>query len=247
MNENVAAIPLLNLAMGFVPVVAVWLIVRSWAVPDRQVIVANARMLLQLLLVGYVLNYIFGADRSLIVIGVLILMLLAASWIALRPLAHRDAALYGIVVVSLFAGGVTTLALVTQLVLSLDHWYEPHYMIPLAGMIFSNCMNTISLAGERFEAEQRNHADLDRACRTALNAALIPQINSLLAVGIVALPGMMTGQILSGVSPLIAAQYQIVVMCMIFGSAGMSAACYLALIRKRQATLVLRDDNRRND
>ncbi len=63
-----------------------------------------------------------------------------------------------------------------------------------------------------------------------MNAAMIPQINTLLAVGIVALPGMMTGQILSGVSPLIAAQYQIVVMTMIFGSAGMATAAYLWLI-----------------
>ncbi|MDZ7736658.1 MAG: ABC transporter permease [Gammaproteobacteria bacterium] len=235
MNDNVAAIPLVNLALGFIPVVIVWLIVRSWSLPDRQVILANARMLLQLLLVGYVLNFIFDADRGLIVVAVLAIMLLAASWIALRPLARQDMRIYGFILVSIIAGGVTTLVLVTQGVLSLTHWYEPHYMIPLAGMIFSNCMNAISLGAERFESERRNNVDTDQACRVALNAALIPQINSLLAVGIVALPGMMTGQILSGVSPLIAAQYQIVVMCMIFGSAGISTACYLTLMRRQQS------------
>lgn len=233
MNENVAAIPLLNLAMGFIPVVIVWLVVRSWGLPDRQVVIANIRMLLQLLLVGYVLNYIFAADRGLIVIGVLTIMLLAASWIALRPLVHRDWHVYRNVLVSIIVGGVTTLALVTQIVLSLSQWYEPHYMIPLAGMIFSNCMNAISIGAERLESESRAGTDINRACRSALNAALIPQINSLLAVGIVALPGMMTGQILSGVSPLIAAQYQIVVMCMIFGSAGIATACYLTLMRRQ--------------
>ena len=63
----------------------------------------------------------------------------------------------------------------------------------------------------------------------ALNASLIPAINSLFAVGLVSFPGMMTGQILSGVEPLVAARYQIMVMCMIFGSAGIAAACYLFL------------------
>lgn len=232
MNNSVEAIPILNLAIGFIPVVVVWLIIRSWGLPDRQVLLANGRMLLQLLLVGYVLNYIFAADRGLIVVVVLAIMLLMASWIALRPLVQRDMRVYGIVLGSILVGGVTTLLLVTQGVLRLAPWYEPHYMIPLAGMIFSNCMNSISLAAERFESDKTSK-DMNSACRAALNAALIPQINALLAVGIVALPGMMTGQILSGVSPLVAAQYQIVVMCMIFGSAGMSTACYLVLNRRR--------------
>ena len=65
----------------------------------------------------------------------------------------------------------------------------------------------------------------------ALKASLIPITNSLFAVGLVSLPGMMTGQILSGVSPFIAARYQIMVMCMIFASAGISAASFLALVR----------------
>lgn len=227
MSGSVQSIPILNLAIGFVPVIIVWYIIRAWRLPDRMVIYANARMLLQLLLVGYVLTYIFSADRGDVVLVVLAIMLTAASWIALRPLRHKGAQVYLLVLVAIGIGGATTLALVTQIVLDLSSWYQPHYMIPLAGMIFSNCMNTISLAGERFESELAREVDVDTARATALNAALIPQINALLAVGIVALPGMMTGQILAGVSPLIAAQYQIVVMCMIFGSAGISAAWYL--------------------
>ncbi len=227
MNNNVEPIPFLNLALGFIPVIIVWLIVRGWGLPDRQVILANARMLLQLLLVGYVLNYIFAADRGLVVIAVLIVMLLAASWIAMRPIVQRDPRTFWIVVGSITTGGATTLLLVTQGVLSLARWFEPNYVIPLAGMIFSNCMNAVSLAAERYESELNREGGTVVARRTAFNACLIPQINALLAVGIVALPGMMTGQILSGISPLIAAQYQIVVMCMVFGSAGISAACYL--------------------
>lgn len=230
MNDSVEAIPLLNLALAFIPVVIVWFIVRSWQLPHRQVILANARMLIQLLLVGYVLTWIFESNRSDIVLGVLVIMLLAASAIALRPIQQRHRHLFWIIAASIVIGGVSTLVIVTQFVLSLTSWYEPHYMIPLAGMIFSNSMNSISLAGERFESETDRGRSFHECRRTALNAAMIPQINTLMAVGIVALPGMMTGQILSGVSPLIAAQYQIVVMCMIFGSAGISTASYLALL-----------------
>ena len=90
-------------------------------------------------------------------------------------------------------------------------------------------MNTVSLAGERFESEFKRGASYIVARETALDAALIPQINSLFAVGLVALPGMMTGQILLDVDPNIAVRYQIMVMCMVFGSGGIAAYIYLAL------------------
>ena len=70
------------------------------------------------------------------------------------------------------------------------------------------------------------------ARNTAYQTGMIPVINALLAVGLVSLPGMMTGQILAGVSPFIAARYQILVMCMIFASAGLSTALYLVLVRR---------------
>jgi len=104
-------------------------------------------------------------------------------------------------------------------------------MIPLGGMIFANSMNSISLAGERLESEIDKGATYEKARVIALNAALIPITNSLLAVGLVSIPGMMTGQILSGVSPFIAARYQIMVMCMIFGSTGISVSLFLAQLK----------------
>jgi putative ABC transport system permease protein len=108
-------------------------------------------------------------------------------------------------------------------------------MIPIAGMIFSNAMNAISLAGERLYSELGHHEDYTRARNTAFQAAMIPVTNALLAVGLVSLPGMMTGQILAGTSPLIASRYQIIVMCMIFSSAGISTAMFLALLKHRAA------------
>ncbi len=111
--------------------------------------------------------------------------------------------------------------------IDVEPWFSPRYVVPLAGMIFAGAMNAVSLAADRFQAETERGTSYPESRRTALQTALIPMINSLFAVGLVALPGMMTGQILSGVSPLVAAQYQIVVMTMLFGSAGISAAVYL--------------------
>ena len=145
--------------------------------------------------------------------------------------------LYAKALGSISLGGVLTLALVSQEVLDLQPWFSPRIMIPLAGMIFANAMNAVSLAAERFESESANNLQYEEARRIALRTSLIPQINSLLAVGLVSLPGMMTGQILSGVSPLVAVRYQIMVMCMVFGSGGISSACYLMLIRPRETEL----------
>ncbi len=111
--------------------------------------------------------------------------------------------------------------------MDLTPWYAPRYLIPLAGMIFANAMNSVSIAAERYVSEFNSGLDHVEARRKAFEAALIPLINSLLAVGLVSLPGMMTGQVLAGISPLIAVRYQILVMCMLFGSSGIAVACYL--------------------
>jgi len=190
---------------------------------------ANARMLVQLLVVGYLLTYIFETDRPLIIIGVVVVMIFAAAWIALRPLKQIGLRLYTVVIFAVATSGLTMLAIVTQIVLDLPRWFEPRFVVPLAGMIFANLMNTVSLAAERFESEMDRKTDVFEARRVALEAAMIPQINSLLAVGLVSLPGMMTGQILSGVDPQVAVRYQVMVMCMVFGSGGLAAAIYLAL------------------
>ena len=98
--------------------------------------------------------------------------------------------------------------------------------------MFANAMNVLSLAIERFESELDAGVSYEGARQRAFRASLIPIINSLLAVGLVSLPGMMTGQIISGVSPLVAVRYQIVVMCMLFGASGISTACYLVWARQ---------------
>ena len=158
-------------------------------------------------------------------------MVFASSWIALRTVNDKRRMLFTKALCAITIGGGTTLFLITQGVVDLQPWYWPRYMIPLAGMIFAGAMNSVSLASERLNAEMKRNVQFDKARGVALKASLIPITNSLFAVGLVSLPGMMTGQVLSGVSPLIAARYQIMVMCMIFSAAGISSACFLSLIK----------------
>lgn len=231
MSEFVKAIPLTNLSLSFLPVLLVLFVMRRWGLAYRNAVYGLFRMLFQLFLVGYVLAFIFLSESSWIIMAVLTVMLMAASWIALREAGMTaDTRLVIRSLLSICLGGVPVLFLVTQGVLGIEPWYSPRYMIPLAGMIFANSMNSVSLAAERLRSEMGHGVDYGKARVTALQASLIPVINSLFAVGLVSLPGMMTGQILSGVEPVIAARYQIMVMCMIFGSAGISAMLFLVFI-----------------
>lgn len=230
---DLPVIPIVNLLVGFIPVVIVLIIMYRWSLNSRGGLYANGRMLLQLLVIGYVLTYIFDTENPLIIVLVIVVMIAVSAWIALRPLEKTTARLYLITLLAIGSSGLAILALVSQLILEMPSWFEPRIVVPLAGMIFANAMNTVSLAAERIEAELQKISDFTQAQRIALDAALIPQINGLLAVGLVSLPGMMTGQILSGVSPVVAARYQIMVMCMIFGSAGLSTVIYLKLCRPR--------------
>jgi putative ABC transport system permease protein len=229
MSGELNPIPLTNLALAFLPVIVVIIIMLRWSLDARSGLFAVGRMLLQLALIGYLLNWIFATDSSLVVAGVLAIMLLAASWIAMRPLEQQQWQDFKQILTAIVTGGCLTLALITALVLDLEPWYSPREVIPLAGMIFASSMNTVSLAAERLAAEQARGTNLQESRRLAYQAALIPLLNSLLAVGLVSLPGMMTGQILSGVEPLVAARYQIMVMCMLTGASGISAAIYLSL------------------
>ena len=225
-------IPIENLSFTLIPVGLVLLILLRWKLSVAHSSYAIIRMLAQLLLVGYVLSAIFTSHSAWATLGVLLVMILFSSWIALGTVKSSRLRLFAKALFAIASGGGLTFWIVVDPVLNLKPWFQPRYAIPLGGMIFANTMTSISLAAERFYAEINNGASYVEARNQAFNTALIPTINALLAVGLVSLPGMMTGQILSGVSPFIAARYQIMVMMMIFSSAGLSTACFLALLRR---------------
>lgn len=235
METAVKIITTQGLVLAFLPAFVVFGIMFRWAAGTKTAVYATLRMLIQLLLIGYVLVYIFTADQPGIIVGVLVIMLLAASWIAIRPVQHKQRHVFLNALVAISVSGLLTLGLVSQFVISVEPWFSPRYVVPLAGMIFAGAMNTVSLAAERLQAEIERETPYAEARRVAFQASLIPMINSLFAVGLVALPGMMTGQILSGVSPMVAAKYQIVVMAMLFGVSGISSAIYLELQHRSES------------
>jgi putative ABC transport system permease protein len=227
MSLSIEPIPLTRLALMFVPVLVVILIQIRWAMPAKPALYGVGRMLLQLLLIGYVLVFLFESKHGVVVSLVLVGMIVISSWIALRPVPSQRRRWYLIAVASISVAGIPILFLGTVWVLDVTPWYAPRYVIPLAGMIFASSMNSISIGAERLTAEIDNGTAPDDARRRAFAAALIPLINSLMAVGLVTIPGVMTGQVLAGISPLIAARYQIMMMCMLFGSSGIATACFL--------------------
>lgn len=189
------------------------------------------RMVIQLLLIGFCLLYLFENKNIFLGLGVLLFMTLISSWITLRNTQDKSKEHYFHIFMAIMVSGLFHLFIIIMLVLDLEPFYEPRYVIPIAGMIFANTMNALSLCIERFEKE-KTREPFESARSIAFKASMIPQINMLLAVGLVAIPGMMTGQILSGVDPLIAVRYQIMIMAMILSSAGISVITYFYFKQK---------------
>lgn len=230
MKTAALEIPIPNLILSFLPVVLVFLIFLKWKLDWKGFVWANARMLGQLILIGYFLSLIFGQHNPFVSAAIIFFMLSISAWISLNAIKENRKEHYLKSLLALALGAIPVMILVTGFVVpTTSTWYAPSFLIPLAGMIFSNSMNTIALAAERINHELANGTEPIQARKVAFSTALIPQLNAFLAVGLVALPGMMTGQILAGTDPLIAARYQIVVMTMVMGAGGLAAAIYIQL------------------
>ncbi len=206
----------------------------KWTENKKILIYAVARMVMQLVVVGHILAAIFSQHYWLSGVLILIVMLVISVFIILRNTAYKSFRHYFIIFCATALTTLVNLWLVVALVLDIDKTYEPRILIPLAGMIFYTIMNTLSLAIERFETEYQKQNNFANSRQTAFTAAMIPQVNALLAVGLVALPGMMTGQILSGVEPLVAVRYQIVIMVLSVSGGGGSLVFYFLMYEKFQ-------------
>lgn len=218
---------------------------------ERSLLVGTVRTFLQLFLVGYVLQAIFALEHWAPVLGAVAVMVLVATHTAVSRLKRRVAGITAFAAIALTAGSGLTLAFVSEVVIGVRPWFDPQYLIPIAGMIVGNAMNGAALAGERFQAELKNRVPevetllalgfpapeaLAALRQEALRAALIPSLNAMMVVGIVQLPGMMTGQILAGSSPLVAVKYQIVVMLMLTAAVAFTCVLFLELLVRRYYT-----------
>lgn len=195
-----------------------------------QLIMATLRTVAQLIGVGYFLNIIFAQNNPVVVVGILFGMVTIAAVAARKRIDPKLKGILPILWGAILVSTLGVLLYVNLLIIQPADWYAPQYVIPLAGIILGNAMNGASLAGERLVStlkqqrlEVETHLSLgatpEQAIssyrRQAVRTALIPTLNQMLMVGIVTLPGMITGQMLSGVDPLNAASYQILIMFMV--------------------------------
>lgn len=210
---------------------------------EKQMLWASLRMVFQLLAVGYLLHFLFAVKSPLPVLAILLVMGAFSLQVMGARIKRRMPRFYQVVGSSLLigCGGVTFLF--CTLVVHYSPWYDPRYLIPLAGMIIGNSMNGASLAAERLASEMRERRDeietalclgasgrqaCEPALKNAFRAAIMPTVNTMAAMGIVSLPGMMTGQILSGTEPMVAVRYQVAIMCAITGAVAITSYLILA-------------------
>lgn len=211
---------------------------------ERQMLWASLRMVFQLFAVGYLLHFLFAVKSPLPVLVILLIMGAFSLQVMGARIKRKMPRFYRVVGTSLLVGCGGVTFLFCTLVVHYSPWYDPRYLIPLAGMIIGNSMNGASLAAERLAAEMRERRDEMEtalclgassrqasapALRNAFRAAIMPTANTMAAMGIVSLPGMMTGQILSGTEPMVAVRYQIAIMCAITGAVAITS--YLIIMQ----------------
>jgi putative ABC transport system permease protein len=218
---------------------------------ERDLAVGSFRTMAQLYGVGVILAAVFAAARWYWVVLMLMGMTAVATQAAVSHLKTPIPGGHRIAATALTLSTAATLAYVLTVVVQVRPWYEPQYIIPIAGIILGNSMTSAALAGERLQGELRARADEVEArlalgfsgreavqplVRSALRAAMIPTVNGMMTVGLVQLPGMMTGQILAGASPLVAIRYQIVVVFMLAAATAVSSLLFVRLAVRRYLT-----------
>ncbi|OOC11194.1 MULTISPECIES: ABC transporter permease [Thioalkalivibrio] len=206
----------------------------------RTLLIAAVRTVIQLLLVGLVLQTLFDHAHLGWVALMAMVMLAVAGYEVMARQQRRFAGMwgYGIGAVTMFVSSfaITVLALTTMV--GPSPWWEPQYSIPLLGMLLGNTMTGIALGLDRLtqnvwrerrtiEGRLALGASWSEAVTTmrreAARSGLMPTINAMAAAGIVSLPGMMTGQILAGAPPVEAVKYQILIMFLISAGTGFGA------------------------
>jgi len=184
---------------------------------EGSLAIATGRSILQLLVVGYLLEAVFAFRNPFFILAVVAVMLTIATVVARNRISKKIPHLLPIVGGSLLLSTALTVGYVNLLVLRPDPWYEPQNLIPLAGILLGNTMNAAAIAGDRFvstlnssQLEIETHLSLGATPqqattqyrRDAIKTGLIPTINTMLVVGVVTLPGIFTGQVLGGASPI---------------------------------------------
>ncbi|AJY76822.1 ABC transporter permease [Paenibacillus beijingensis] len=235
-----------QLGVAYLFVLLLIAIVRIKGIPrEKEIGIASIRMVLQLILVGYLLEYVFRFSHpSLTILLVAVMLTFAIRTVFKREKGKLSLQMKRIIAISMSSGIIASLAVFILVVVGMKPWYDPRYVIPIAGMIIGNSMTGIALGlHSMIENMQAQKAKVEAALmlgatpgtaardivNQAFDAAMLPTINSMVGMGIISLPGMMTGQILSGTSPIVAVEYQIAIMLGIVGSVSLSVLLFLQL------------------
>ncbi len=204
----------------------------------KKLFIVTLRMVVQLSIVALLLKAIFAISSLWLTALVAFIMVLFAGREILARQKRKIKGIWGysIGTGSMMIAGILVTSIALTVLIQPDPWFKPQYALPLFGMILGNIMTGISLALDNLtttlKREQRAfEARLLLGCtiwqsmlpfvRGALRAGFMPIINAMAAMGIISLPGMMTGQILSGVDPAEAVKYQILILLLIGGATGL--------------------------
>jgi len=212
---------------------------------EKELLVATIRMTLQLTLTGYVLVYLFESMNPFYTILVIIVMEVFAIYnIYQRSNMKLSKKIKKIIALSMAIGTLTSIIYFLLIVVNISPWYDPRYFIPISGMLIGNSMTGITLGVTRLVDGMRSKKHIvetalmlgatpKMAAKTiiddAFDSAILPTINAMVGIGIVFLPGMMTGQILSGTSPITAIKYQMAIMLGILGSVTFTTILFIQL------------------
>ncbi len=214
----------------------------------RKLAIAAVRTVVQLLLVGVVLQSVFSVQRWYLVLGLMAMMAVIAGISAVRRTDRRYSGIWLDSTISIWASSWLIAGVALFGIIDADPWFSPQYAIPLLGMILGNTLTGISLGLDRLGQEltsRRGEVDGLLALgatrweaargpvRTAVQTGMIPILNSMMVVGIVSLPGMMTGQLLAGVEPSEAVKYQVVIMFLIASATALGTVSVVLLGYRR--------------
>ena len=246
MNNSVMDLSILNLAIADVFVLVLLVIFRTRGIRrEKMILIATTRMTIQLSIMGYILLYVFENPSWWLTLLMLSIMLGFAVYNATKRVRYEmNRELKRLIAFSMVIGYLCTAVLFMLLVLQVRPWFNPQYFIPISGMIIGNAMTGIALGANRLCANLQDHREkiekslmLGASPKTAshdevndaFDSAILPTMNNMMTMGIVSLPGMMTGQMLSGTFPLTAIKYQIGIMLAILGCTAVTVVIFVTL------------------
>lgn len=241
-------ISILQLSLSFIFIIVLLVISKIKGLSNQGlIIVASLRMTIQLIITGYLLKYILKSDSPWITLLILIIMEAFSIFNVYKRSNVKSIKLKELIAICFIGSSLVSIFYYIIVVVGVRPWYDPRYFITISGMLIGNTMTGMSLAINSYKNSLNDQRDtiesalmlgakpkdaVLRISREAFGSVILPTLNSMLGMGIVLLPGMMTGQILSGTDPMSAILYQITIMIAIVGTVGITTSIFTSLAYK---------------